>query len=68
MSNDILQIVVSLPTTSPCLAKVINDFLIREAKFHDGCFDLTTKLIRQMSVERYILEQRAYASYRRSAR
>lgn len=68
MSFDILQTVVSLPTTSPCLTKVINDFLIREAKFHNGEFDLTTKLIRQMSVERYILEQRAYASYRCSAR
>ena len=68
MSFDILTHVASMPSTSPALARAIVSFLNRERAFREGRLDLTMRLIRQMPIERMILEERAYASYRHISR
>lgn len=63
-SFDILTHVVTLPNTHPALCRAITEFLQRERAFKEGRIDLTTRIIRQLPIERMLLEQRARASFR----
>ena len=64
MQFDILTHVITLPNTHPALCKTIADFLQRERAFKEGRIDITAKIMRQLPIERMILEQRARASFR----
>lgn len=64
MSFDILAHVITIPNTHPALCRAIADFLQRERAFKEGRIDLTARIMRQLPIERMILEQRARASFR----
>ena len=63
---DIIAHVASLPRTSPVMAKVCVEFLQREAYLKEHADSIN--LIRRLSIERHIIEARAWASYHRTAR
>lgn len=64
MAFDILTHVISLPNTHPALCRAIAEFLQRERAFKEGRIDLTARIIRQLPIERMLLEERARASFR----
>ena len=64
MSFDILAHVVALPSTHPALCRAIAEFLQRERAFKEGRMDLTARIIKQLPIERMLLEERARASFR----
>lgn len=59
---DIIAHVATLPKTSPVMIRVLNEFLQREAHTRETAD--TIEAIRRISIERHLLEQRAWASYR----
>ena len=59
---DIIAHVATLPKTSPVLIRVFNEFLQREAHVRETAD--TLEAIRRISIERFLLEQRAWNSYR----
>lgn len=59
---DIIAHVVTLPKTSPVMIRVFNEFLQRESHVKETADSI--EQLRRISVERYILEQRAWNSFR----
>lgn len=62
---DIIVHVATLPRTSPAMARVCNEFLQREAYLKEHADSIN--MIRRISIERHIIEQRCWASYRKTA-
>ena len=63
-SFDILAHVITIPNTHPALCRAISEFLQRERAFKEGRMDLTARIVRQIPIERMLLEERARASFR----
>lgn len=59
---DIIAHVMSLPKTSPTMIHVFSEFLRRESHVKETADSI--EQLRRISVERYILEQRAWNSFR----
>ena len=59
---DIIAHMVTLPRTSPTMIRVFNEFLTREAHIKETADSI--EQLRRISIERYILEQRAWNSFR----
>lgn len=59
---DIIAHVATLPRTSPVLMRIFNEFLQRESYLKEHADSIA--IIRKLSIERHILEARAWASYR----
>lgn len=59
---DIIAHIAASPRTSPVMARVCAEFLRREANLKETADSIN--VIRQLSIERYIIEQRCWASHR----